>query len=110
MFMQHTFPGDPHSYVYGSIFDGIFDGHIHTSDKQIFHVEKLIKYYPEDDGRNRTKSPYHSIIYSGTYAQRSETVISLAMFDFQIMPLITNHFASNARVRTLDAVWTRIRR
>ncbi|KRY52854.1 Disintegrin and metalloproteinase domain-containing protein 10, partial [Trichinella britovi] len=35
--------GESNSYVYGSLIDGVFDGHIHIKDN-IYHVEKIVKY------------------------------------------------------------------
>ncbi|KAI6222128.1 hypothetical protein M3Y95_00951500 [Aphelenchoides besseyi] len=52
--------GDPHSRVYGSILDGLFDGHIFLGDGRSFTVEKVNRYFDAD---NRPKN-YHSIIYS----------------------------------------------
>lgn len=37
--------GDPHSRVYGSIFDGVFEGHVHTGDGQSFTIDKAAKYF-----------------------------------------------------------------
>ncbi|CAJ0572882.1 unnamed protein product, partial [Mesorhabditis spiculigera] len=52
-------PCDENSRVYGSILDGIFDGHIHTGDGHSFSVDKAAKYFDMD---SRPKH-YHSIIY-----------------------------------------------
>ncbi|KRZ52135.1 Disintegrin and metalloproteinase domain-containing protein 10 [Trichinella nativa] len=35
--------GESNSYVYGSLIDGVFDGHIHIKDN-VYHVEKIVKY------------------------------------------------------------------
>lgn len=40
--------GQPNSYVYGSISDGIFEGKIHTNDSKTFFVEKAQRYMPSD--------------------------------------------------------------
>ena len=50
---------DPSSIVYGSILDGIFEGHIIMSDGQSFTIEKIARYFPMDERPNN----YHSIIY-----------------------------------------------
>ncbi|KRZ05584.1 Disintegrin and metalloproteinase domain-containing protein 10, partial [Trichinella zimbabwensis] len=50
--------GESNSYVYGSLIDGVFDGHIHIKDN-VYHVEKIVKY-----DVNQLKPAYHSIIYS----------------------------------------------
>uniref|UniRef100_A0A0N4Z735 ADAM10 endopeptidase n=1 Tax=Parastrongyloides trichosuri TaxID=131310 RepID=A0A0N4Z735_PARTI len=54
---EGTVKGDPYSHVYGSIFDGIFNGQIHLSSGDIFTIENVNKYL---DNKPRT---YHSIIY-----------------------------------------------
>lgn len=51
--------GDPNSRVYGSILDGVFEGHIHTSDGHSFSVDRAAKYFKQGD----RPSHYHSIIY-----------------------------------------------
>ena len=50
---------EPKSFAYGSIFDGVFDGKIHSRDG-VFYVEKASKYFPGD--ANSTQD-FHSIIY-----------------------------------------------
>jgi disintegrin and metalloproteinase domain-containing protein 10 len=52
--------GDPYSHVYGSILDGVFDGHIVLGNGESFTVEKAARYFDVDE---RPKK-YHSIIYS----------------------------------------------
>uniref|UniRef100_A0A5S6Q728 ADAM10 endopeptidase n=1 Tax=Trichuris muris TaxID=70415 RepID=A0A5S6Q728_TRIMR len=52
--------GDPGSYVYGSILDGIFDGHVHTGDGQVYHVERATKYSAFAPAPRQ----FHSIIYT----------------------------------------------
>lgn len=49
--------GEPTSTVFGSLRDGVFDGHIYTKDGGVFHVDKLSKY--ED-----APSDAHSILYA----------------------------------------------
>eukprot|EP00080_Pristionchus_pacificus_P015715 PDM75735.1 sup-17 [Pristionchus pacificus] len=51
--------GDPASRVYGSLFDGVFDGHIHFSDGNSYTVDKTAKYYAADE----RPSSFHSVIY-----------------------------------------------
>jgi disintegrin and metalloproteinase domain-containing protein 10 len=51
--------GDPFSHVYGSILDGVFDGHIVLGNGQSFTVEKAARYFDVDE---RPKN-YHSVIY-----------------------------------------------
>lgn len=51
---------DAHSEVYGSLLDGIFDGHIHFSNGESFTVDKVGKYLPIQE----RKKDFHSIIYS----------------------------------------------
>ncbi|KAI6170491.1 hypothetical protein M3Y97_01145500 [Aphelenchoides bicaudatus] len=51
--------GDPASHVYGSILDGIFDGHIVLGDGKSFTVEKTSRYFEVE---KRPKN-YHSVIY-----------------------------------------------
>jgi disintegrin and metalloproteinase domain-containing protein 10 len=50
---------DPGSHVYGSIMDGLFDGHIILSDGKTLTVEKISRYFSPDE---RPKN-YHSVIY-----------------------------------------------
>ncbi|EPB70992.1 Disintegrin [Ancylostoma ceylanicum] len=50
---------DPGSKVYGSILDGVFDGHIMSGDGHSFTVDRAAKYF---DHHSRP-SHYHSIIY-----------------------------------------------
>uniref|UniRef100_A0A7E4ZT23 ADAM10 endopeptidase n=1 Tax=Panagrellus redivivus TaxID=6233 RepID=A0A7E4ZT23_PANRE len=50
---------DPGSHAYGSIMDGLFDGHIILSDGTSLTVEKAARYFDVD---SRPKN-YHSIIY-----------------------------------------------
>ncbi|KHJ94571.1 hypothetical protein OESDEN_05495 [Oesophagostomum dentatum] len=50
---------DPGSKVYGSILDGVFDGHIRLGDGNSFTVDRATKYF---DYLSRP-SHYHSIIY-----------------------------------------------
>uniref|UniRef100_A0A914Y5I5 Uncharacterized protein n=1 Tax=Panagrolaimus superbus TaxID=310955 RepID=A0A914Y5I5_9BILA len=47
---------DPGSHVYGSIMDGVFDGHIILSDGTSLTVEKASRYFSPDE---RPKN-YHS--------------------------------------------------
>ncbi|CAJ0948604.1 unnamed protein product, partial [Mesorhabditis belari] len=51
--------GDPHSKVYGSILDGVFEGHVHTGDGHSFTIDKAAKYFDMDS----RPTHYHSIIY-----------------------------------------------
>uniref|UniRef100_A0AAF5CY34 ADAM10 endopeptidase n=1 Tax=Strongyloides stercoralis TaxID=6248 RepID=A0AAF5CY34_STRER len=53
---------DPHSHVYGSIFDGIFNGQIHTTDGKTYTIENINKYF----SKNNLPKTYHSIIYHDT--------------------------------------------
>ncbi|RCN50524.1 reprolysin family zinc metalloprotease [Ancylostoma caninum] len=50
---------DPGSKVYGSILDGVFDGHIMSGDGHSYTVDRAAKYF---DHQSRP-SHYHSIIY-----------------------------------------------
>ncbi|PAV83358.1 hypothetical protein WR25_16106 [Diploscapter pachys] len=50
---------DPHSRVYGSILDGIFEGHVHTGNGHAFSIDKAAKYF----SLGERPSQYHSIIY-----------------------------------------------
>ncbi|KAK6729782.1 hypothetical protein RB195_006685 [Necator americanus] len=50
---------DPGSKVYGSILDGVFDGHIISGDGHSYTVDRAAKYF--DVGSR--PSQYHSIIY-----------------------------------------------
>lgn len=52
--------GDPFSHAYGSILDGVFDGHIVLGDGKSFTVEKTARYFDIDTRPQH----YHSIIYS----------------------------------------------
>ena len=54
-----TLSDDPYSRVYGTIIDGVFDGHIHTSDGHSYSVDKIGKYFPIGE----RPVNYHSIIY-----------------------------------------------
>ncbi|CAB3382365.1 Hypothetical predicted protein [Cloeon dipterum] len=47
--------GEPESYVFGSIIDGVFEGKIHSPHNGGYFVEKSTKYFP-----NQT---FHSVIY-----------------------------------------------
>ncbi|KAH7730121.1 Protein SUP-17 [Aphelenchoides avenae] len=49
---------DPSSVVYGSILDGVFDGHIITGDGASYSVEKTARYFEPGSRPN-----YHSFIY-----------------------------------------------
>uniref|UniRef100_A0A0A9WUF9 ADAM10 endopeptidase n=3 Tax=Lygus hesperus TaxID=30085 RepID=A0A0A9WUF9_LYGHE len=50
--------GEPGSYVYGSLIDGLFEGKIHSNNKEAYYVEKAYKYFP-----NNKNSSFHSLIY-----------------------------------------------
>ncbi|CAI2318262.1 unnamed protein product [Caenorhabditis sp. 36 PRJEB53466] len=50
---------DPSSHVHGSVFDGVFEGHIQTGDGRRFSIDKAAKYFE----REERPSQYHSIIY-----------------------------------------------
>uniref|UniRef100_A0A914UQV4 ADAM10 endopeptidase n=1 Tax=Plectus sambesii TaxID=2011161 RepID=A0A914UQV4_9BILA len=52
--------GDAGSSVYGSVLDGLFDGHIHLSDGTSFTVEKAARYLKP----GKQPKSFHSIIYS----------------------------------------------
>ncbi|CAD5207716.1 unnamed protein product [Bursaphelenchus xylophilus] len=51
--------GDPRSKVFGSLLDGLFDGHIILGNGETFTVEKAARYFDVD---SRPEN-YHSIIY-----------------------------------------------
>ncbi|KAF1770706.1 hypothetical protein GCK72_002527 [Caenorhabditis remanei] len=50
---------DPNSHVHGSVFDGVFEGHIQTGEGRRFSIDKSAKYFERDD----RPTQYHSIIY-----------------------------------------------
>ncbi|CAI5438077.1 unnamed protein product [Caenorhabditis angaria] len=50
---------DPQSYVHGSLFDGVFEGHIQTGNGRRFTIDKAAKYFEAQD----RPTNYHSIIY-----------------------------------------------
>ncbi|VDL76326.1 unnamed protein product [Nippostrongylus brasiliensis] len=50
---------DPGSKVYGSILDGVFEGHIRTGDGHSYSVDRASKYFDHD----KRPSQYHSIVY-----------------------------------------------
>ncbi|GMR57794.1 hypothetical protein PMAYCL1PPCAC_27989, partial [Pristionchus mayeri] len=50
--------GDVKSAVYGSLFDGVFDGHIYLSDGSSFMVERMSKYA----SNKASNFSYHSVI------------------------------------------------
>ena len=54
--------GDADSHAYGSVLDGVFAGHIHTGNGQIYHVDRASKYilHKERNPNSRT----HSIVYA----------------------------------------------
>lgn len=52
--------GEPKSFVFGSIIDGVFDGKIHSEDG-VYYVERAHKYFG-GDATNGTE-PFHSVIY-----------------------------------------------
>uniref|UniRef100_A0A914ZVI1 ADAM10 endopeptidase n=1 Tax=Parascaris univalens TaxID=6257 RepID=A0A914ZVI1_PARUN len=51
---------DAGSTAYGSVLDGIFDGHIHYSNGDSYTVDKIGRYL----GPDRRPSHFHSVIYS----------------------------------------------
>lgn len=51
---------DPSSKAYGSLIDGIFDGHIVLGNGTSFTIEKASRYYSKDTRPNH----FHSIIYA----------------------------------------------
>lgn len=55
---MHVHLDDPSSVVYGSILDGVFDGHIITGDGASYTVEKAARYFEAHSRPN-----YHSFIY-----------------------------------------------
>lgn len=63
----NTFIDDPHSTLYGSFRDGIFDGHIVYSDGETFTVDKVERFL----GWDKRPKNFHSIIYSGKLVKRS---------------------------------------
>ncbi|XP_035910988.1 disintegrin and metalloproteinase domain-containing protein 10 isoform X1 [Anopheles stephensi] len=62
--------GDPESYVFGSIFDGVFEGKVITSEDE-YYVERAKHYFrnsskPETHPLHHTgddEPPFHSVIY-----------------------------------------------
>ncbi|KAI1728340.1 metallo-peptidase family m12B reprolysin-like domain-containing protein [Ditylenchus destructor] len=50
---------DPASRVYGSVIDGIFDGHIISGQGDYYTVEKAARYFDSDD----RPMNFHSVIY-----------------------------------------------
>lgn len=58
--------GDPHSNVYGSVIDGIFDGRIVTGDGEPFFVEKAVKYFASSQN-------FHSVVYADRNVKRIST-------------------------------------
>lgn len=60
-FLVHGFDkGDKHSVVYGSVLDGVFEGHIQYSNGETFSVEKVGRYLSKE----HRPQGFHSIIYS----------------------------------------------
>ncbi|VDN24876.1 unnamed protein product [Gongylonema pulchrum] len=53
---------DPHSTLYGSFRDGIFEGHIIYGDGESYTVDRVDRYLHW----NRRPKHFHSIIYSGS--------------------------------------------
>lgn len=47
--------GEPESYVFGSIVDGVFEGKISSPDTGAYYVEKARRYFPNET--------FHSVIY-----------------------------------------------
>jgi disintegrin and metalloproteinase domain-containing protein 10 len=47
--------GEPESYVFGSIVDGVFEGKISSPDTGAYYVEKARHYFPNET--------FHSVIY-----------------------------------------------
>ncbi|MFH4983307.1 hypothetical protein AB6A40_010016 [Gnathostoma spinigerum] len=47
------------SVAYGSIIDGVFDGHIHYADGLSYSIERITRYFPP----TKESSKIHSIIY-----------------------------------------------
>lgn len=52
--------GEPHSHVFGSIIDGVFEGKIIT-DTHAYYVENAKHYFPN---RSHLDHGFHSIIYN----------------------------------------------
>lgn len=52
--------GEPHSHVFGSIIDGIFEGKIIT-DTNAYYIENAKHYFPN---RTHLDHGFHSIIYN----------------------------------------------
>uniref|UniRef100_A0A8R1DU30 Uncharacterized protein n=1 Tax=Caenorhabditis japonica TaxID=281687 RepID=A0A8R1DU30_CAEJA len=50
---------DPTSQVHGSVFDGVFEGHVQTGDGRRYSIDKAAKYFEQAD----RPTQYHSIIY-----------------------------------------------
>lgn len=59
---QGDLSGQPGSFVFGSVINGVFEGKIVT-EKEAYYVENLKHYYPKD---SRTNSSSHSVIYKET--------------------------------------------
>uniref|UniRef100_A0A1I7X9E3 ADAM10 endopeptidase n=1 Tax=Heterorhabditis bacteriophora TaxID=37862 RepID=A0A1I7X9E3_HETBA len=68
---------DPSSRVYGSILDGVFEGHIHTGDGHSYSVDKASKYFAVSD----RPSHYHSIIYHDNEINHSRMRIKRTVMD-----------------------------
>ena len=60
LILIRTNADDPSSKAYGSLIDGIFDGHIVLGNGTSFTIEKASRYYSKDTRPNH----FHSIIYA----------------------------------------------
>lgn len=58
-YFLENFLGDVGSTVYGSILDGIFDGHVRLGNGKSFTIEKSTKYYSDP--------AFHSLIYEDKF-------------------------------------------
>ncbi|BES95968.1 disintegrin and metalloproteinase domain-containing protein 10 [Nesidiocoris tenuis] len=50
--------GEPGSFVYGSLIDGVFEGKIHSNNNNAYYVERAHRYFP-----NNRNTSFHSVIY-----------------------------------------------
>uniref|UniRef100_A0A915CWT0 Uncharacterized protein n=1 Tax=Ditylenchus dipsaci TaxID=166011 RepID=A0A915CWT0_9BILA len=67
-FLDGYLTNDPASRAYGSVIDGIFDGHIISGDGKYYTVEKAARYF--DVGER--PSHFHSMIYLDDHINHSK--------------------------------------
>ncbi len=64
------FLGEPGSIVFGSLFDGVFEGKIVSPSTGAYYVEKASRYFPAEALKsNDTNDNFHSIVYKEEHVE-----------------------------------------